>query len=369
MKTRFIEQIVKTRCGFTDWVKNYHSQEVILFGTGEGGENIYRYLQTVGIAVTHIVENRAYFTPKIFMNRNVEILEEVLECANRKVDLIVQITGYNPSMIKEYEFKINKILFYDLTPALIPDRGNLSITSYEFWKEQSDVMDKIYTSMEDEFSKKSLVSYVNQRISGDYSYAENIIRLPQYFDDELIRFSDNEVFIDCGAFDGEDTVEFLKRTRGTQRQALICEADTDNCTVIAKKLCNGGNLQRNCSLIQKAVWSNDGKLKFSFGEADESRVSETGDGEVECTKIDTICNEMDVIPTFIKMDIEGAELEALKGAENIIRGYKPRLAVCIYHHPEDLVKIWSYIKELRSDYKFGLRRYSRSYRETVLFAI
>ncbi|MCL1983378.1 MAG: FkbM family methyltransferase, partial [Clostridiales bacterium] len=74
-------------------------------------------------------------------------------------------------------------------------------------------------------------------------------------------------------------------------------------------------------------------------------------------------------PTYIKMDIEGAELMALKGAENIIRSHKPKLAISAYHKPEDVYTLPMLIRSYRNDYKFYLRHYTNSLNETVLYAV
>lgn len=73
--------------------------------------------------------------------------------------------------------------------------------------------------------------------------------------------------------------------------------------------------------------------------------------------------------TFIKMDVEGSELESLKGAKNTILRDKPKLAICIYHKPEDMVTIPLYIKELVPEYKLYVRHHSNSWAETVLYAV
>ena len=73
--------------------------------------------------------------------------------------------------------------------------------------------------------------------------------------------------------------------------------------------------------------------------------------------------------TFIKMDIEGAELETLKGARRIITEQKPKLAVCVYHKPEDIFTIPEYLRTLNPDYKFYLRHYTFAAWDTVLYAI
>ena len=73
--------------------------------------------------------------------------------------------------------------------------------------------------------------------------------------------------------------------------------------------------------------------------------------------------------TFLKMDIEGSELAALRGAERIIREQRPKLAICVYHKPEDLREIPSLLLSYHPDYKLYLRHYSINETETVLYAI
>ena len=71
---------------------------------------------------------------------------------------------------------------------------------------------------------------------------------------------------------------------------------------------------------------------------------------------------------FIKMDIEGAELEALKGAEDSIRRYRPKLAISVYHHLPDFWEISQWIDGLGLGYCFYLRHFTIHAEETVLFA-
>ncbi|MGN0909664.1 MAG: FkbM family methyltransferase, partial [Succinivibrio sp.] len=73
-------------------------------------------------------------------------------------------------------------------------------------------------------------------------------------------------------------------------------------------------------------------------------------------------------PTFIKMDIEGAELDCLKGAERILRELKPKLAICLYHKPFDIFEIPFYLKKIVPEYTFKIRQHQRSFADLVLYA-
>lgn len=130
-----------------------------------------------------------------------------------------------------------------------------------------------------------------------------------------------------------------------------------------------GNLTE---LIPKGLWSSETELVFNevanFGSS--SFITHKGSGKeqvIPTTSVDIVLHGEPV--TFIKMDIEGAELEALKGAQNTIRRYHPILAISIYHKPEDIVELPRYIKSLVPEYKLYLRNYHLDTTETVLYAI
>lgn len=120
-------------------------------------------------------------------------------------------------------------------------------------------------------------------------------------------------------------------------------------------------------LHHAGLWSEKSTLHFAERGSGSSCITEKETG----VSIDTVSLDQCVSDkvTFIKMDIEGAELEALKGNRKIIQRYRPKLAICIYHKKEDLIDIPMYIKELVPDYKLYVRHYSHGITETVLYAV
>ena len=195
----------------------------------------------------------------------------------------------------------------------------------------------------------------------------------QYFDvDFLPHDLSGEVFIDAGACDGMSSVQFMKWCEG--RGDVICfEPDLRNVEGLKRNLKDKGFVpNRDYQLIEKGVWSETTTLSFTgSGGADSHIVSEAGIEpdvvSISVVAIDDCMNNRKA--TFIKMDIEGAELEALYGAAQTIREYKPKLAICVYHKPEDIWTIPSYVLELRKDYKLYFRHYSFGQTETVMYAI
>ncbi len=126
--------------------------------------------------------------------------------------------------------------------------------------------------------------------------------------------------------------------------------------------------------IKCGVWKENGILKFYSGEmsgiigVENNYVREDGDYvELEVKAIDQVNECKDA--TFIKMDIEGSEMEALLGAENTIKKNKPKLAICIYHSDEDMLRIIEYIHSIVPEYDLYVRHHSMYSVETVLYAV
>ncbi len=185
-----------------------------------------------------------------------------------------------------------------------------------------------------------------------------IFRGNQYFD--VFEPGNEEVFLDAGAYDGDSIERFYNWAGESAKSAYAIEPMPEMCNRILA-MSEGRDITVMCG----AVWSSDEKLYFSdLGSA--SRMDNTGAFSIDGIAID--CIDYKNIPTFIKMDIEGAELEALRGAINIIRKHKPRLAICVYHKPNDVVEIGKYILDLVPEYKLWIRHYTSLIYETVMYA-
>lgn len=122
-------------------------------------------------------------------------------------------------------------------------------------------------------------------------------------------------------------------------------------------------------IVPKALWSKNTELAiYEKGNFATCVGVENSNGEkIDAVALDDFLKGKAV--TFLKMDIEGAELEALCGAKKLIESQKPRLAVSIYHKREDIWTLPKYILEICPDYKFFLRHYSFGDYDTVLYAI
>lgn len=188
-----------------------------------------------------------------------------------------------------------------------------------------------------------------------------------YFPRDLVELSAREVFVDCGAYDGDTIESFLEASNGRFRAIVSFEPDP-HAVVRLRTLVHAlpSRTRDRIRVEQKAVGAAAGSLRFEGDGTPRSRISETGALTVECVQLDVALR--DLAPTFIKMDIEGAEQDALLGAAETIRAHRPVLAICIYHLQAHLYRLPTLIGELCADYSLFVRRQGRA-GDLVCFAI
>ena len=190
----------------------------------------------------------------------------------------------------------------------------------------------------------------------------------QYFDLPYLTYDSDEIFVDGGSCDGMSAARFVEQNGGRYQKIYCFEPDPQNIERIH------GNFQsreiENYEVIDKGLW--DGKQELLFaanGTAGSHIIQNEGDDavKIKVTALDDILNGQRV--SFIKMDIEGAEYKALQGSRRTIEEYKPKLAICVYHKPEDIWELPALVLDMRPDYKLYFRHYSAGTLETVMYAL
>ena len=194
--------------------------------------------------------------------------------------------------------------------------------------------------------------------------------LPQneiYFANDLFSQFTEEVFVDCGAFDGDSLQEFLKRQANSFSQIIAIEADPVNCKHLGARISSfPDEIKNKIKVMQIAVGEKRGTVTFNATGTAGSSIG-LGSYQLECASLDDLLNG--IHPTYIKMDIEGAEPDALLGTSKTIQQDMPVLAICLYHMQEHLWQIPLLIRSLNNQYNFFLRRYADECWELVCYAV
>jgi FkbM family methyltransferase len=177
--------------------------------------------------------------------------------------------------------------------------------------------------------------------------------------------------IDAGACIGSNVTEF--RAQLDRGGKMIClEPDQENFNRLSSFVANGG-LDGAVRALNVGAWSSNTTLSFKSSSETahigQCRVSDEGGAKITTRTIDDICSDEGMRPTFIKMDIEGAEPQAILGAQQVIKEYKPMMAICLYHFLEDLWVVPGLVESIRSDYSMYIGHHHDSWWETVLYCV
>jgi FkbM family methyltransferase len=178
--------------------------------------------------------------------------------------------------------------------------------------------------------------------------------------------------IDAGTCWGDTALYFAYRS-GPDGRVFGYEFVPDNLEVLRRNLALNPELSNRIQIIESAAWNESNLTISTHGEGPASHISvgETGGpgvGPLTLT-IDDLAQQQNLTRVdFIKMDIEGAELPALRGATQTIQRYKPKLAISVYHRLTDFFEIPEFLNSLGVGYRYFLRHYTIHAEETVLFA-
>jgi FkbM family methyltransferase len=186
----------------------------------------------------------------------------------------------------------------------------------------------------------------------------------------LLSLLPEEVFVDCGAFNGDSIRSYLAKADGRFQKIYAFEPDLANLHALGSYVGSlAPGIASRITVLPFALGERDATVRFNAEGSVGSRVvASKGTTEIECRSLDSAIGD-DVKPTFIKMDIEGAEAGAIAGAAKTIARCRPVIAACAYHHPEHLWVLPKLLKAASPSYRIYLRRYAEECWETVYYAV
>ncbi len=251
------------------------------------------------------------------------------------------------------------IYFFDVMGPLL--NYNFDRAFVERHKEKFGLVNEMLC---DELSQRTYAAFLSVKLGGAAGLLYDVWRRDQYFPEGIIGLTGREVFVDGGAYTGDTLLTFLRKTDNKYVRCYAFEPEPGNTARL--NALAGRQRFRDVEIIGKGLWSKAAVLNFAAeGGTAASSISEKGTASIETETIDNVSPGA----TFIKLDVEGAELEALKGAAATIKRNRPKLAVCLYHKPGDLFEIPLFIKSLVPEYRLYLRQHQPVSCELVLYAV
>jgi len=348
---------------------------VILYGAGNVGHDVHAILTQSGGTVRCFLDRHAqpgaqWQGAPIFSPDDNPLTPE--ECAslpvivtifNRDTD-ILQIAqtltglGYGPC--------ISFVDFHARFPQTLGDR--FWLTGRDYYAAYAPAIAEAESLWADETSQRLYTALIEFRQTGDYA------RLPQpqgdqYFFHDIPGWPPATPlrFVDCGAYDG-DTLTALANTGLPVGAIAGFEPDLVSFRQLAERARTYNPMpQDGIALWPCGVTARTEQLAFVAGHGEGSYLGTEGNTVIQCVALDDVLYSF--CPNLIKMDIEGAEPDALQGAREIIARYRPGLAVCVYHRPNHLWEILLSLHHWRLDYQFYLRCHAQNSFDVVLYAV
>lgn len=269
-----------------------------------------------------------------------------------------RLNSIKDSKIHTYNFFVDYFAKYKFWGPLIPDKNDYTTLRLraEVLKQKSYIFLWLYKRMEDYISKRTLYAIMLNWAILDFKELDVIKScFDDYYEPDIFIDNKNDVFVDLGAFIGDSIFSYINNYGENYKKIYAYEVSKKNFKTLQSNM-NSENFS-NIILKNKAVGKENGYMFIEEHEDSSSiKVNNAGD-EDNKVEVVTIDNDIDDDVTFIKMDIEGAEQDAILGCMNTIQKNHPKLAICTYHGYEDIWKIPLMINDIDPSYKFYFRHY------------
>ena len=346
------------------------SREIVIFGSGDLGRRILASARAAGLDVRAVADNNERRWGADLDGVPVSAPAEAIARFGASAVFVVAI--FNPSIVLEQvrnsgarRIATYPEFFWSFAPFV---RGLTGLARPSALLAHRREIHAALGCLDDLESRREYAAQIAWRCTLDPSLLEPPSRFAEmHFDRSVYALSSDETLVDCGAFDGDSLRAFLECTNGAFRHAYALEPDPANRSKLERFVAELPSPARAAvTVLPYAAADRNGTVRFDAGQGVASTASENGAVDVPCRRLD---DAIEVRPTLIKMDIEGAEPLALRGAQRLIREQRPVLAVCAYHHCEHLWELPLLLRELAPDFRIFLRRYAEQCWETVYYAV
>ena len=341
----------------------------VVYGAGSFGSLLVRELTAVGVEIVGVLD------------REVDRSNEAIpvwhpeECPDvGKYPVILGICNPNTSPIEVSGYLSGLGFANVLSPASVfaglgrvgCKREHYWLTSdVEIYARESGQIEQARAQLADERSVSDFTSLLRYRTEGDLEALPQVDPLTLQYLPADVDFIDGPVaLLDAGAYDG-DTIRSYLGAGVDLKSVLALEPDPANFRCLTQELASHTDL---VALALPLGLSRGTELvRFTANGTSGATISESGTTRIQCVALDDVVQGWPI--THVKMDIEGAEPNALEGMRRLLISTRPRLAISVYHRPDHLWTILLQLAALNLEYRFHLRCYGEQCFDTVLYAI
>lgn len=330
------------------------AKTICLYGTGNFYENYVQHMERYD----YVCDSNPEKWGRLYNGRVCISPQQLTELDS--VVVFVMLGNYKEVVEELRHRNIECYFFGDLHLNIYNEHYHASW----FEKNRKEMLEAL-DLFEDEISKQIYVEAICNRIAPQYAGKtfHEMEEKGEYFGTGIFDIGKDECYVDAGAYDGDSIRAFEEAVKGNFEKIYGFELDFRNYSAMKRSLdiFNDNRIQlfnMGISCEEKEV----GIVGAGYG----ARIEESESQSVKLGRLDTILHGKRI--TLIKMDVEGAEMDGLRGAENIISIQHPKLAISVYHKLNDMWEIPQYIKNMCKEYKIYLRHHTAVAWDTDCYA-
>ncbi len=318
---------------------------IVLYGMGNGADKIINVLNENNITFSGVFASDGFVRDKFFHGHKISSFSE-LEQRFEKMIVLLCFGSARPEVLENIQRISSR---QELYAPDVPVIGG-GLFSQNFCLTHKNELEWVYNRLADDISRKTFENTVKYKITGKLSYLYECEVSPDEPYESFLKLNDNESFLDLGAYNGDTVADFVNRVSSYR---YITAVEPDRKTF--KKLMKNTESISDITCINVGISDFDGKGLFGMRGGRSSGTAKA-DTETEFACVDTLSKQS--APTFIKMDIEGEELNAINGAKSTITDHKPKMLIACYHRNEDIFTIPKAVLGLNGSYRIYMRHFT-----------
>ena len=331
---------------------------IFIYGMGDGALKIMQVFRQYGIPVAGFFASDEFVRGHTFEGHLVHTLSQIESLIDDFVIVLAFAAGYQSLYDRINEIASRHIL---VAPD-VPVAGD-GLFTYDYCLKNAEKIQSVYDMLADEKSRQTYADVINFKISGKIEYLNRCTSPKEEIYGEVMPPSDKEIFVDLGAYNGDTVNEFLSACDGKYEHIYAFEPNPKNFRRLSKSFPENDKI----TLFNAAAGSEKGITKIT---ANEGRMSRAGGlGKTVDIPVLTVDEAVPGQATIIKLDVEGAEREAILGAKNHVAG-GAKILCSLYHRNEDMFELPLLIKSIAPGLRFYIRHqlYIPAW-ETNLYAV
>lgn len=327
-------------------------QPLALYGMGDGADKILAWCQAHSVQLGGIFASPGFVRHQNFHGFTVESYQEVVARLGVDCLILIAFASERPEVLAAFAQLDRHHPGGVLAPHL-PLYQEEEVFDLAYLARHEEELTTVYQLLADDASRAVLAAVLNYKLSGKISYLQAVYSRRRQDLEQLLQLGPEESYLDLGAYDGDTVEEFLQLTGGRYRHILAVEPDQRNYRRLQAYVEQRG--LEGVDPYPGGLWKEAGLLPFSATGGRQSSLRTRPKASVPVTTLDLLAGEL--APSYIKLDVEGAEYEVLQGGAATIRKYRPKLLVAAYHYDGDCFRLPLYLRSLVPSYRFYLRQH------------